>query len=125
VRHGDVVLLVEDEDGVRRVARRTLELHGYQVLEAVDGAQAVELARTTPSIGLLLTDVMMPGMRGPEVAAAVHAVAPGLPVLYMSGHAEDVARVGLVDPSIQFLAKPFAPNRLADKVREVLAAARR
>jgi PAS domain S-box-containing protein len=124
VRHGDIVLLVEDEDGVRRVARRTLELHGYRVLEAVDGAQAVELARTTPSIGLLLTDVMMPGMRGPEVAAAVHAVVPGLPVLYMSGHAEDVARVGLVDPSIQFLAKPFAPSRLADRVREVLAAVR-
>jgi CheY-like chemotaxis protein len=118
------VLLVEDEDGVRRVARRTLELHGYQVMEAADGAQAVELARTTPSIGLLLTDVMMPGMRGPEVAAAVHAVVPGLPVLYMSGHAEDVARVGLVDPSIQFLAKPFAPSRLADRVREVLAAVR-
>jgi two-component system, cell cycle sensor histidine kinase and response regulator CckA len=125
VRHGDVVLLVEDEDGVRRVARRTLELHGYRVLEAVDGVQAVELARSTPAIGLLLTDVMMPGMHGPEVAAAVHAVAPGLPVLYMSGHAEDVARAGLVDPSIQFLAKPFAPNRLADKVREVLAAVRR
>ena len=125
VRNGDVVLLVEDEDGVRRVARRTLELHGYRVIEAADGAQAVELARTTPSIGLLLTDVMMPGMLGPDVAAAVHAIVPGLPVLYMSGHAEDVARVGLVDPSIQFLAKPFAPNGLADKVREVLAATRR
>jgi two-component system, cell cycle sensor histidine kinase and response regulator CckA len=124
-RRGDVVLLVEDEDGVRRVARRTLELHGYRVIEAADGAQAVELARTTESIGVLLTDVMMPGMLGPEVAAAVRAIVPGLPVVYMSGHAEDVARVGLHDPAIHFLAKPFAPNRLANKVREVLEAARR
>jgi CheY-like chemotaxis protein len=125
VRHGDVVLLVEDEDGVRRVARRALEMHGYRVIEAGDGAQAVELARTTPSIGLLITDVMMPGMLGPEVAAAVHAIVPGLPVLYMSGHAEDVARGGLFDPSVPFLAKPFMPHALADKVREVLEAGRR
>ncbi|MFL5617757.1 MAG: PAS domain S-box protein [Gemmatimonadaceae bacterium] len=125
VRHGDVVLLVEDEDGVRRVARRALELHGYRVIEADDGAHAVELARATPSIGLLLTDVMMPGMLGPAVAAAVQAIIPGLPVLYMSGHAEDVARGGLLDSSIPFLAKPFAPSRLVDKVREVLEGARR
>jgi two-component system cell cycle sensor histidine kinase/response regulator CckA len=124
-RHGDVVLLVEDEDGVRRVARRALELHGYRVIEALEGVQAVELARTNPSIGLLLTDVMMPGMLGPAVAAAVQEIVPGLPVLYMSGHAEDVARGGLIDPSIPFLAKPFSPSHLADKVREVLEAARR
>jgi two-component system, cell cycle sensor histidine kinase and response regulator CckA len=125
VRHGDVVLLVEDEDGVRRVVRRALELHGYRVIEAADGASALELARSTPSIGLLLTDVMMPGMLGPAVAAALQEIVPGLPVLYMSGHAEEVARGGLLDPAIPFLAKPFAPNRLADKVREVLDAARR
>ena len=125
VRHGDVVLLVEDEDGVRRVARRALELHGYQVIEAADGARAVELARATSSIGLLVTDVMMPGMLGPELADAVHEIVPGLPVLYMSGHTEEVARAGLLDPSIPFLAKPFSPDRLADKVREVLEAPRR
>jgi two-component system, cell cycle sensor histidine kinase and response regulator CckA len=124
-RRGDVILLVEDEDGVRRFARRALELHGYRVIEALEGAQAVVLARTNPSIGLLLTDVMMPGMLGPAVAAAVQEVVPGLPVLYMSGHAEDVARGGLIDSSIPFLAKPFTPNHLADRVREVLAAARR
>ena len=125
VSRGDVVLLVEDEDGVRRVVRRALELHGYRVIEAADGASAVELARCTPSIGLLLTDVMMPGMLGPAVAAALHEIVPGLPVLYMSGHAEEVAREGLLDPAIPFLAKPFAPSSLADKVREVLDAARR
>ena len=119
---GDVVLLVEDEDGVRRVARRALELHGYRVIEAADGVRAVDLARATPSIGLLVTDVMMPGMLGPQVAAAVREIVPGLPVLYMSGHTEEVARDGLLDPSIPFLAKPFSPDRLADKVREVLEA---
>ena len=124
-RHGDVVLLVEDEDGVRRVARRGLELHGYRVIEAADGARAVELVRATPSIGLLVTDVMMPGMLGPALAAAVHDIVPGLPVLYMSGYSEEVAREGLLDPSIPFLAKPFSPDRLADKVREVLEASRR
>ena len=125
MRHGDVVLLVEDEDGVRRVARRALELHGYRVIEAADGARAVELMRATPAIGLLVTDVMMPGMLGPELAAAVHEIVPDLPVLYMSGHAEEVARAGLIDPSIPFLAKPFSPDGLAEKVREVIAAPRR
>ena len=124
-RHGDVVLLVEDDDGVRRVARRALELHGYRVIEAAGGARALELARATPSIGLLVTDVTMPGMLGPALAAAVREIVPGLPVLYMSGHTEEVARAGLLDPSIPFLAKPFSPDRLADKVREVLEASRR
>jgi len=124
VHQGDVVLLVEDEDGVRRVARRALELNGFRVIDAADGARAVELVRATPSIGLLVTDVMMPGMLGPEVADAVHEIVPGLPVLYMSGHAEEVARAGLIDPSIPFLAKPFSPDRLVEKVREVLAVSR-
>jgi PAS domain S-box-containing protein len=117
-----VVLLADDEDGVRRVARRVLEMHGYRVIEASDGEHAVELARANPSIGLLLTDVTMPGMRGPTVAAAVHAILPGLPVLYMSGHAEELARDGLTDASVPFLAKPFTPSRLAEKVREVMDA---
>jgi two-component system cell cycle sensor histidine kinase/response regulator CckA len=124
-RHGDVVLLVEDEDVVRRVARRALELHGYRVIEAAGGARALELARATPSIGLLVTDVTMPGMLGPALAAAVREIVPGLPVLYMSGHTEEVARAGLLDPTIPFLAKPFSPDHLADKVREVLEASRR
>ncbi|HKP16426.1 MAG TPA: ATP-binding protein [Gemmatimonadaceae bacterium] len=125
LRHGDLVLLVEDEDGVRRVARRALELHGYRVIEAADGARAVELARATPSIGLLITDVMMPGMLGPELAGAVREIVPGLPVLYMSGHADEAARGGLLDSSTPFLAKPFSADSLVEKVREVLEAPRR
>jgi two-component system cell cycle sensor histidine kinase/response regulator CckA len=121
VREGEfVVLLVEDEDGVRRVARRALEMHGYRVVEASSGTRALELARAEPSIALLLTDVMMPGLLGPEVASAIHKLSPALPVLYMSGHAEEVARTGLIDPTVPFLAKPFTPSQLVAKVREVL-----
>jgi CheY-like chemotaxis protein len=122
---GDVVLLVEDEDGVRRVARRALEMQRYRVLEATGGEQAMELARSNPTIGLLVTDVMMPGLLGPALADSVREIIPGLPVLYMSGHAEDVARSGLHDSSVAFLAKPFTPSQLADKVREMLDATRR
>ncbi|HKH91801.1 MAG TPA: PAS domain S-box protein [Gemmatimonadaceae bacterium] len=121
----DVVLLVEDEDGVRRVARRALEMQGYRVLEATGGAEALELACSNPAIGLLVTDVMMPGFLGPALAESVREIVPGLPVLYMSGHADEGARDGLVDPAIPFLAKPFTPSQLAQKVREVLDALRR
>ena len=81
--------------------------------------------RATPSIGLLVTDVMMPGMLGPELAAAVHEIVPGLPVLYMSGHAEEVARDGLIDPSDPSSSPNRSAASLADKVREVLDASRR
>jgi PAS domain S-box-containing protein len=121
----DVVLLVEDEDGVRRVARRALEMQGYRVLEATGGAEALELARSNPTIGLLVTDVMLPGILGPAIAETAREVIPGLPVLYMSGHAEDVARAGLHDSSVAFLPKPFTPSQLAEKVREMLEATRR
>jgi PAS domain S-box-containing protein len=120
-----IVLLVEDEDGVRRLARRTLELHGYHVVEAANGAQALELAAEESSLGLLLTDVMMPGLLGPAVASALHERRPGVPVLYMSGHAEEVARAGLIDPTVPFLAKPFTPGQLVAKVRDVLEGAAR
>jgi len=119
-----VILLVEDEDGVRRVARRALELHGYRVLEAASGAEAMSLAADN-TIGLLLTDVMMPGLPGPAMVMAIQEIQPGLPVLYMSGHTDEILREGLLDPSVPFLAKPFTPNQLAGRVRDVLGAARR
>ena len=118
-RGDDFVLLVEDEDGVRRVARRALELHGFRVLDAANGAAALTLAAKHP-IRLLVTDVMMPDLLGPALVAAVHQILPGLPVLYMSGHADEVVRGGLLDPSVPFLAKPFTPSQLAARVRQVL-----
>ena len=119
-RHGDdFVLLVEDEDGVRRVARRALEVHGFRVLEAASGAEALSLAAQHP-IRLLITDVMMPDQLGPAVVSAVHDIIPGLPVLYISGHADEVVRKGLLDPAVPFLAKPFTPSQLAARVRQLL-----
>jgi two-component system, cell cycle sensor histidine kinase and response regulator CckA len=113
------VLLVEDEDAVRRVARRALEVHGFRVLEAANGVEALLLAAQNP-IRLLVTDVMMPDQLGPAVAAAILDLRPGLPVLYISGHADEVVRQGLLDPSVPFLAKPFTPSQLAARVRQLL-----
>jgi PAS domain S-box-containing protein len=118
-----VVLLVEDEDGVRRVARRALELHGFRVIEASNGTQALDHASREPAIALLLTDVMMPEMLGPDLVSQLRELRPDVPVLYMSGHAEEVARAGLLDPSVPFLGKPFTPAQLVAKVREVLESA--
>jgi PAS domain S-box-containing protein len=117
------VLLVEDEESVRRVARRSLELHGYKIIEAADGYAALELA-SEHEIDLLLTDVMMPGMLGPTLAVEMRRLYPRLPVLFMSGHSAEIVRDRLLDPSTPFLAKPFAPSQLAQKVRDVLDGAR-
>ena len=113
------ILLVDDDDAVRRVAHRALELHGYAVTAAADGASALDLFDAA-EFDLLLTDVMMPGMLGPTVAQELRRHAPQLPVLFMSGHSAEIARGGLLDPSTPFLAKPFTPAQLALKVREVL-----
>jgi len=119
---GDLILLVEDEEGVRRVARRALELHGYRVLEAAKGDDALALAAAHP-IQLMVTDVMMPGMLGPALAARVNELLPGLPVLFMSGHTDQVVREGLLDPSVPFLPKPFTPSQLVARARQLLDAA--
>ncbi len=116
---GERILIVEDEDSVRRVARRALELHGYEIVEASDGASALALA-ALHDIHLLLTDVMMPGMLGPALAAELRKRFPKIPVMFMSGHSEEIVRDGLLDPATPFLAKPFTPAQLAFKVRETL-----
>ncbi len=118
----ELILLVEDEASVRRVARRALELHGYTIIDAPDGPAALALIEGR-EIDLLLTDVMMPGMLGPEVAAEVLIRRPGTPVLFMSGHSDEIVRGGLLDPDTPFLAKPFTPKQLALKVREALDSA--
>jgi two-component system, cell cycle sensor histidine kinase and response regulator CckA len=113
------ILLVEDENSVRRVARRALELNGYTIFEAADGPTALRLAAEN-EIDLLVTDVMMPGMLGPEVAAELVKSRPGLRILFMSGHSDEIVRGGLLNPATPFLAKPFTPAQLALKVREAL-----
>jgi PAS domain S-box-containing protein len=118
----ETVLLVEDEVGVRGVAKLALELHGYTVLEAGGGAEAIRVVEQHPGpIHVLVTDVVMPNRGGREVAADVRLRRPQIRVLYMSGYTDDaVVRHGIVEATDAFLQKPFTPLLLARKVREVL-----
>jgi PAS domain S-box-containing protein len=118
----ETILLVEDELVVRRLVAEILESSGYTVLQAGDGPSALELLRRhTGPLDLLVTDVVMPGMSGPDVAGAVAAMRPGAQVLYISGYTDSsVGQHGVLEPGIAFLQKPFAADVLTRKVREVL-----
>lgn len=121
--HGrETILLVEDEPAVRGLVHETLRLHGYTVLEARHGIEALMTgAKHQGPIHLLLTDVVMPQMSGPEVAEKIQVVRPGIKILYMSGYPDHpVFERGGVSRETSFLPKPFTPNVLAKKVREVL-----
>ena len=122
VRGRETILLVEDEPAVRGLVHETLRLHGYTVLEARHGIEAlVTSAQYVGPIHLLLTDVVMPQMSGPEVAEKILTVRPGIKVLYMSGYPDHpVFDQGGVSRETGFLPKPFSPHVLAQKVREVL-----
>jgi CheY-like chemotaxis protein len=119
---GETVLLVEDEPAVRLFARKTLELAGYRVLVAPDGMEALQLAGQHPGpIQLLLTDVVMPGMSGRMLAERLCEARPALKVLYTSGYTDDaIVRHGVLDASAAFLQKPFSPETLERKIRDVL-----
>jgi two-component system cell cycle sensor histidine kinase/response regulator CckA len=121
-RGAETVLLVEDEDSVRRVVKITLESMGYRVLEGRNGPQALEAARGfAGTIHLVLTDVVMPEMTGYELAERFSRDHPGVRILLMSGYLNDaIARDGIARSGFAFLEKPFSPLALARKVREVL-----
>ncbi|HYK43010.1 MAG TPA: ATP-binding protein, partial [Thermoanaerobaculia bacterium] len=120
LRGTETVLLVEDEEGVRRLSRRLLEAHGYHVLEASGAEEAIEFAARYPDpIHLLLTDVVMPGLSGPEAAAQIQAMRPRIKVLFMTGYSDSTV-TGL-SPDAALLQKPFTPDALAHRVRETLA----
>jgi len=118
---GETVLLVEDEEAVRRACKRILERAGFRVVEASDGSQALAELADTP-IDLLLTDVIMPGgMTGRDLAERLQAARPGLPVLFMSGYTADViATRGILEPGITVVEKPFTTSDLLGKVRALL-----
>src|SRR5437773_6131039 len=121
-RGSETILVVEDEEAVRSLSRRALEASGYTVLAAADGPDAVRLLeRYGGPIHLVLTDVIMPGMNGRELAERLVQRRPGLRVLYMSGYPGDaIVHRGALEPGTAFLQKPFMPEDLARKVREVL-----
>ena len=127
LRGSETILLVEDEEAVRVFAVSVLKRQGYEVLEAHNGLQAIELLeRTDANVKMLVTDVVMPEMGGPELVARLRELHPTLPVLYMSGYAERaIVHNGLVKSKQAFLQKPFTPIVLARKVREVLDKAAR
>jgi PAS domain S-box-containing protein len=119
---GETVLLVEDEPAVRELARTVLTEQGYTVIEAQNSEDAVRLAgRHRSEIHLLLTDVIMPGMSGRDLAKHLTALHPCLRVLYMSGYTHNViGENGMLEEGLSFLQKPFAPQALTQRVRETL-----
>jgi two-component system, cell cycle sensor histidine kinase and response regulator CckA len=118
----ETVLLVEDEEVVRGLARQILEDAGYRVLVARQGEEAIRLCiEHAKEIHLLLTDVVMPGTGGKEVADRLGALRPGIKVLFMSGYTDEaIVHHGVLDSHVKFIQKPFSPAALAKKVREVL-----
>ena len=122
VRSSETILLVEDEAPVREITALLLESLGYRVQEASSGEEALHLAQgNREKIDLLVTDVLMPGMSGNELAEALRASDAGLKVLFLSGHSGDtMARHGVVYTEVDFLQKPFTLDALSRKLREVL-----
>jgi CheY-like chemotaxis protein len=120
--HDKTVLVVEDQDAVRGLAKAILKSLGYQVLSAADGNEALALeARHEGPIHLALTDVVLPGMTGKQLADRLKVLRPEIRVLFTSGYPRDViAERGVVDRDVAYIAKPYSPQDLAAKVREVL-----
>ncbi|HTN77096.1 MAG TPA: PAS domain S-box protein [Pirellulaceae bacterium] len=122
LRGNETVLLVEDEAMVRALAKRILESQGYRVLEAEHGEAALTLSQAYPHpIDLLVTDVIMPGVSGRQLAEQILVKRPELRVLYISGYTDNtISHHGVLDPEVAFLQKPFTHELLATKVRQVL-----
>ncbi len=122
---GGHILLVEDEDTVRAVAQRSLERAGYSVTTGCDGEEGLErvqvvLAQGTAAFDLVLSDVVMPSMDGPTMAREIRKLLPGIPVIFMSGYAEEQLRKEIDIPDMHFIPKPFSVAQIAGKVAQVL-----
>jgi len=119
----ETILLVEDEETVRKLACTVLQKYGYTVLEAPNGEEALRIVQGQNGnpIHLMVTDVVMPGMSGRQLAERLVSLWPKLKVLYMSGYTDNaIVHHGVLDPGIAYIQKPFAPDALASKVREIL-----
>jgi two-component system cell cycle sensor histidine kinase/response regulator CckA len=123
LRGSETILLVEDEEAVRILALKTLQNYGYHILEAANGKEAIRVAQEYEKgrIHLLLTDVVMPGMSGREVSERLSPVCPRIKTLYISGYTDSaIVHHGILEPGTALLLKPFKPDALAHKVREIL-----
>ncbi|MBN1103096.1 MAG: response regulator, partial [Deltaproteobacteria bacterium] len=118
----ETILVVEDDETVRNLALNALKRYGYTVLCARDGEEALRMCRErTEQIQLMLSDVVMPGMSGKDLAEEIKGLRPGLKVLFMSGYTDNsIVRHGVLENGIAFLQKPFTPEALARKVRKAL-----
>jgi two-component system cell cycle sensor histidine kinase/response regulator CckA len=121
-RNHETILVTEDERMVRELVATLLAAQGYEVIPAAEGSEALRICREHAGpIDLLLTDIVMPGMSGPELVSQALAVRPSLKILYMSGYTEyAVANQGVLERVQSFIWKPFSNDALAAKVRQVL-----
>ena len=122
VQGSETILLVEDAQPLRELARELLEENGYKVLEAGNGADAISLAdKCQEPIHLLLTDVVMPGMDGQKLAEEINRIRPEIKIMYMSGYTdESIVHRGVLDSELVLLQKPFTRESLTRKVRQAL-----
>lgn len=118
----ETVLVVEDEEIVRELVCAVLTDQGYEVLCASDGRDGLQIAREhSRPIDLLVSDVIMPRMNGPDVARELRSAQPGVRVLFVSGYSDaDIVEDGVLSPEVQLLQKPFTPDALSRRVRAIL-----
>jgi CheY-like chemotaxis protein len=121
-RGTETVLVVDDDDAIRKLAERTLSSYGYTVAAAASGVDALTLARSMPHIDMLVTDVVMPQLSGPQVAERLRQRHPGIRVVYMTGWVDDAIMKLELDADVALLRKPFTPVALALLVRNALDA---
>ena len=118
----ETILLAEDDDSARKLVRTILREYGYRILEAQDGEEALKLFEQHEGpIHLLLTDVVMPGMNGRQLAGRLHPLQSKMKILFMSGYTDNaIVHHGVLEPGVSFIHKPFTPKDLGSKVRKVL-----